>query len=71
MLFGNDFLPKLSFLHFNNDVYDFLYKSYEQCCVETKTRIVVYNEIEKKYEIDYYFLKSFFRLLMSEENVRY
>ena len=40
MFFGNDFLPKLSFFHFSDDVYDFLYKSYEKTCIETSERIV-------------------------------
>jgi 5'-3' exonuclease len=35
MLFGNDFLPRLSFLHFSDSVYEYLYRAYEVSCVET------------------------------------
>lgn len=35
MLFGNDFLPKLSFLHFNNSIYNILYKAYALTAINT------------------------------------
>ena len=35
MLFGNDFLPKLSFLHFNNSIYNILYKAYALTSINT------------------------------------
>lgn len=35
MLFGNDFLPRLSYLYFNNYIYNKLYEAYALTAIDT------------------------------------
>lgn len=63
-MFGNDFLPRLSFLHFDDDVYKYLYKCYLSAVIETQgQRIITRDDETNKYNINYDFLKYFLRIL--------